>query len=416
LTGPLPWAPALSEAPALPPTRAEIHLERYVHNIQVIRGIIGAQVDLIAVVKADAYGHGAITMADHAQSAGVSMVAVYTLDEGIRLRRAGIECRILILGPIEPARARQCVDHALIPCIGTPDLGQALSDVAVATGRSVRFHLEVDTGLNRYGVSYDSVVDLVRQLDALPGLNRESMFTHFGSADELEASTVGEQLGLFAATREALKGESVSFEGHHAANSAAALRFAATRFDAVRCGIATYGYTPSSHVGSELELRPVMAIGTELARVHEVAKGVGVSYGFEWRADRPSIVGLVPFGYADGMPRSAQNGGFVLIQGHRAPIIGRVAMDQFMVDLTDLPDCLVGTPVTIIGRDGDSQITADDIAAWTGTISYEILCRISPRVPRVYLRDGRPISWLPAFETVPRAWGSPTRRDATASL
>lgn len=380
------------EGDAFAMTRAEIHLDRFDSNIRGLREYVGQTIELMVVVKADAYGHGAVAISRSAMDAGADHVAVYTVAEALSLRNAGIKGSIVVLGPIPPEAATICVARDITPCISNLDLGRAISAAAPSIGKSIPFHLEIDTGLTRYGILPEEALPLVQALDALPSLQREGLFTHFAKADEQDKSWVHKQVKVFQRVRSTLEDAGFSFRLYHVAASSAILDFPELHLDLVRCGIALYGYYPSEYVKRSIQLLPVMTLGSHLARVRTVAKGVGVSYGHDWQAGRKSRIGLVPFGYADGMPRTVQGRGHVLVRGRRAPVVGRVAMDQFMIDLSDIQDAGEGDRVTIIGTSGDEEITADDIAGWAGTISYDVLSGISTRVPRLYIRKGRMVA------------------------
>jgi alanine racemase len=373
-------------------TRAEIHLDRLVHNIRAVRRQIGPSVEFMAIVKADAYGHGAVMIAKTAIQNGVDRLAVYTLAEAIALRRAGIEAPIVALGPFDVTEAGACVAFSIRPTLTSLSVATALSHSAMQASKTVPYYIEVDTGLTRYGLPIDEVLPFVQALSALPGLQPEGLFTHFARADERAKEPTWQQFRLFERVRQQLADHGFRFPLCHVANSAATIDLPGMYLDMVRIGIALYGYYPSADVSRTVPLSPIMAIGSRLARVRRVPTGTTVSYGVDFRTERPSVIGLVPFGYADGMPRNVQGKGFVLVRGQRAPIVGRIAMDQFMVDLTDLTDVQEGDEVVILGRSGDEEISADDLAAWAGTISYEVLTRISPRVPRLYIENGRVVA------------------------
>ncbi len=374
------------------PTRAEVYLDRLQSNVRSILGHIGPEVKLLAVVKADAYGHGAVAVGRAAVNAGVHMLAVYTVAEGYYLRRAGISDPVVVFGPIEPWQAKKCVAHTLTPCVASLELGKALSEAATSACLTVPYHIEVDTGLTRYGIEPEETLPLIKALNKLPGLRREGLFTHFATADEESKEVVWKQFKRFKRVRNLLAEHDITFPLCHVAASSATLDFPEMHLDMVRCGICLYGYYPSPFVSRSVPLQPVMALGSRLARVHSVPKGAGVSYGHDWKATRRSVIGLVPFGYADGMPRPVQGKGSVLVRGKRAPIVGRVAMDQFMVDLTKVPGAQQGDDVTIIGRSGEDEITADEIGEWAGTISYDVLAGVSPRVPRLYFEGGNVVA------------------------
>jgi alanine racemase len=371
-----------------PLTVARIDLNAFAGNIKHLLRFIGSDVRLMAVVKADAYGHGAAALGKVAQDAGASHLAVYTLAEAVALRNADIDGPVVVLGPILPTDAPVVVARSITPCIATLPLAQSLSSASQSRGTTVPYHLEIDTGLTRYGIMPNEVEEFCLALERLPGLEREGLFTHFASADEEPVDTTRTQFSIFRDVADRLAAIGMTFPIHHVCASAAALNFPEMHLDMVRCGICLYGYYPTTQVVHTVEVHPVMTLTSQIARVRTVPVGTGVSYGHEWTADRPSTIGLVPIGYADGLPRQVQGNGKFLVRGFRAPILGRIAMDQIMIDLTDIPDAAPGDEVVILGQSGADYIWADEIGAWAGTISYDILSGISARVPRVYAPGG----------------------------
>lgn len=363
------------------PIWAEIDLDAVADNVRaLIARANGAR--LMAIVKANAYGHGAVPVAKAALEAGASSLGVICVDEGVQLRDAGIEAPIVVLGHTPLRQAAEAVDARLTPTVGSLQFGLALSRFAVAAGVTLPVHIKVDTGMARYGVLPQDCPALAESLRALPGLAVEGIFTHFASADDPDPAFTHEQYQRFLGTTEQLPWIPV----RHAAASAATILLPEMALDMVRTGIAMYGYAPPD---AATELRPVLSLKSRIARVHRLEAGGTVSYGRTWRAERPTTVGLVMAGYGDGVPRLLSNQGEVLIRGRRAPIIGRVCMDQLMIDLTDVPGAAVDDVVTLIGRQGDDAIGADDIGEMTGTISYEVLTGVAARVPRLYMRQGR---------------------------
>ncbi|HEV3310332.1 MAG TPA: alanine racemase, partial [Chloroflexota bacterium] len=327
-------------------TRAEIHLDRLASNIRNVMAYVGPRVQLMAVVKADGYGHGSIAVGRGALAAGAQHLAVYTFAEAMYLRKACIEGSLVVLGPMADSMAEACVTHDITPCITTIELAIALSAAAVSAGKTVSYHVELDTGLTRLGIFPEEALPFTQALDALPGLRREGLFTHFAGADEASKESVFEQFHVFLKIKHMLAKHDITFPLAHVAASSATVEFPEMHLDLVRCGLCLYGYYPSPYVKHTVDVEPVMALGSHLARVRAVHKGVGVSYGHDWKATHKSVIGLVPFGYADGMPRTVQGKGYVLVRGHKAPIVGRVAMDQFMVDLTKVKGACEGDLVT----------------------------------------------------------------------
>jgi alanine racemase len=340
------------------------------------------------VVKANAYGHGAVAVARAALAAGADRLGVICVDEGEQLRRAGITAPILVMGHTPAGEAQRLADLSLIPSVVSCEMALALGRVASERGIEVPVHLKVDTGLNRYGLPPREAVDLGRWLRDLAGIRVEGLFTHFASADEGDKSYAVEQHRLFLSVAEQLDWVPI----RHVSNTATLLDMPDMSLEMVRPGLGIYGCYPSSEVKRSLPLRPVLSLKSRVARLTPLAPGESVSYGRTWRAPRSSLIGLVMCGYADGLPRALSNRGSVLVRGRRAPIVGRVCMDMCMVDLSDIPDVAVDDEVVIIGRQGEEEIAADEVAELCGTISYEILCGISARVPRLYLRQGHIVS------------------------
>jgi alanine racemase len=366
---------------------AEIDLDALADNVRLLKSQANGAA-LLAVVKANAYGHGAVAMARAAVAAGADRLGVICVDEGEQLRRAGITAPILVMGHTPAEEARRLVDLSLTPSVVSREMALALARVASERGIEVAVHLKVDTGLNRYGLPPSEAADLGRWLRDLAGVQVEGLFTHFASADEGDKSYALEQHRLFLSVAEQLDWVPI----RHVSNTATLLDMPDMSLEMVRPGLGIYGCYPSAQVNRSLPLRPALSLKSRVARLNSLAPGESVSYGRIWRASRPSLIGLVLCGYADGVPRALSNRGSVLVRGQRAPIVGRVCMDMCMVDLSDIPDVAVDDEVVIIGRQGEEEISADEVAELCGTIGYEILCGISARVSRLYLRQGRIVS------------------------
>lgn len=366
------------------PTWAEVDLEAIAENTRAMKRWVGDRVEIIAVVKADAYGHGAIPVARTVLAAGASRLAVHRLGEGIALRQAGIEAPILVMAPLMPEEAPEVVRWRLTPTLSTMEAARALDAAARGAGTVIPVHVEVDTGMGRAGISPEDAVAFVPALREMDGLRVEGLYTHFATADERDASFVMRQLRRFEEVIAALESAGIRVPIRHAANSAATMRFRSAHFEAVRPGLALYGMRPSGEWEPPFPLRPAMAIKSRVIRVWTLAPGESVGYGRTFIAQRESRMALVPIGYGDGYPRALSNRGAVLIRGRRAPVRGRVSMDQIVVDVTEIPDVKVGDEVVILGRQGEAEISAEELAAWAHTINYEITTRISPRVPRIY--------------------------------
>ncbi|HLA17878.1 MAG TPA: alanine racemase [Dehalococcoidia bacterium] len=366
------------------PLWAEIDLDALAYNVASLKGQAGPAA-MAAVVKANAYGHGAVGIAQAALEAGAERLAVICVDEGEQLRRAGIRAPILVMGHSPVSDARRIVDLELTPTVNSLEMARALAREAEAAGVRQPLHLKVDSGLNRYGLTPAEIVPLAESLRQIPALDVEGIFTHFASADEGDKRFTLEQYTIFRSVVEKLPW----IRMRHVSNTATLLDRPEMSLDLVRPGVGMYGLYPSQYVSRSLNLRPVLSLKSHVARLTSIAPGDSVSYGRTWRANRPSIIALVMCGYGDGLPRVLSNRGSVLVAGRRVPIVGRVCMDMCMADVTDVPDVAEGDEVVIIGRQGEAEIAAQEIGDLCGTISYEILCGITARVPRLYLRAGR---------------------------
>jgi alanine racemase len=365
------------------PARAEVDLDAIRHNVGVLRGV-AAPAELCAVVKADGYGHGAAPVARAALEAGATWLAVALVEEGVALRAAGIEAPVLVLSEPPTDAFGDVVAHRLVPTLYTTKCVEAAAGAA-AEG-SLPVHVKVDTGMHRVGASLDDAVVVARAVADAPSLELQGFWTHLAVADEPDDPYTSGQLGRFEDARTRLTAAGLVPELVHAANSAGAIAHPPARYDLVRCGIALYGEAPSPDVGTGVGLRPALSLKAGVSFVKPLAAGERVSYGLRWRAERDTVLATVPLGYADGVSRRLSGvGGQVLIGGRRCPIAGTVTMDQLTVDCG--PDATVasGDEVVLIGRQGDQEITAAEWAARLDTISYEVLCGIGPRVPRVYL-------------------------------
>jgi alanine racemase len=350
---------------------------------------------MMAVVKADGYGHGAVEVARTALAAGADMLAVARIDEGVALRRAGLAAPILVFGPTFPAFAEGLMEHDLIQSVTDLAAARALDDIARRSGRRIAVHLKVDTGMGRLGLIPDerrtgqtlSAVDEVAAITRLEGLRLEGVYTHFAAADEADKTSADRQLRIFEDFLAALKQAGIDCGMRHAANSAALIDLPHTHLDAVRPGIALYGLYPSKDVRRDrIALQPALALKSRLFHVKAVPAGFKVSYGMTWEAPRATVIGTVAAGYADGIQRRLSNRGVMLVGGRRVPIVGRVCMDLIMLDLGPAATAAAGDEVVIIGRQGGAVVSADEIADLLETINYEVVFTNATRVPRVYRR------------------------------
>lgn len=379
-------------------TWAEIDLDALARDFQAVRKAANPQAKVCCVVKADAYGHGAVRMAQEFESLGADWFAVSNLEEALQLRLGGIEKPVLVLGYTPPEEAGSLAKHHVSQCVYSLDYARELSHYAVEAGVTVKIHVKIDTGMSRLGFFYQDItrdeatVEEVKAACTLPGLYPEGIFTHFAVSDEGkdgDAFTM-KQFGCFKEMIESLLREDISFEVRHCANSAAVFDYPLSHLDMVRAGIVIYGLYPSDALRNRPELTPVLSLRSVVSHVKTVKPGSTISYGRMFTADHEMKVATVPVGYADGYPRIlATQGAQVLIGGKRCPILGRICMDQLMADVSALEDVKVGDLVTLIGRDGAEQITADELAEREGSINYEVVCGLSKRVPRVYLKHGK---------------------------
>ncbi len=360
---------------------ARIDLDAICDNVDEMQRIVGPGVGLMAIIKANAYGHGAIPVARVLKNK-VRSFGVATAEEALSLREAGIRNPILILGYIFPGVSEALIMEDISLTVFDYETAETLSDLAVRLGKTVNIHIKIDTGMSRIGLMPNNEsVGIVRRIAALPNLVIGGIFSHFARADETDKTSAREQLAAFERFTERLKAEGVAIPCRHMCNSAGITEVPEARFDLVRCGIATYGLYPSEEVDRDLiRLKPAMSMHARVTYVKTVPAGTPVSYGGTFVTDRETVIATIPIGYADGYPRSLSNKGYVMIRGEKAPILGRVCMDQCMVDVTNIPDVRRGDEVTLMG-DG---VDAETLARLSDRLHYELVCDIGVRVPRVY--------------------------------
>jgi alanine racemase len=368
------------------PTWLEIDLSAIGRNTQLFKQIVGPDVRLLVSLKADAYGHGALRVARTVDQNGAEWLGVATVSEAEPLRRAGVDVPILVFGYIAPWQAREAVRMKLRATLYTPELARSLAQAATDLGDQLAVHVKVDTGMARLGLRTEDIEGIVRfcdEVQSMPGLLFEGIFTHFATADSANQEYALRQLDRFERVLAALDARGFRPPIVHAANSAAALALPAARYDMVRPGIAIYGLSPSEDVPVPAGFTPALAFKTQVAQVKEIPAGEGISYGATYITDAPTRIAVLPVGYADGFRRAPQNWGEVLIRGERAPLVGRVCMDQCMVNVTHIPGVRQGDEVVLIGRQGEDELTADDVARRLGTISYEVTAELLARIPRI---------------------------------
>lgn len=372
------------------PTFAEIDLGALKHNFQLIRSTIPQQTEILAVVKADAYGHGFMDISRELENLGVNAFGVAFLAEGIQIRKSGIDKPILLLGGAYPGQERKCIGFNISTAVFSLEQAQALNQAAGKLFRKAQLHLKVDTGMGRLGVPYSDVPKFLDELKKLPDVSLEGIFSHFASADELDQS--GQHFtrlqterfqGAVADARKA----GFSPRYIHIANSAASLLQEISGCNLIRPGITLYGALPSSDFQGKLNMQPVMHLKSRIAMLKWVETGTTISYARRFMAGAKTLIASVPVGYADGYPRALTNCGEALVRGQRARVSGTVCMDWIMLDVSHIPDVTVGDQVVLMGPDDcGNRINAEELASWAGTIPYEIFCGISKRVPRVYLK------------------------------
>lgn len=374
---------------------AFIDLDAVEYNFEQMRQALTPGIQMIAVVKADAYGHGAVPIAALMEPKEyIWGFAVATTEEALRLRRHGIRKPILILGYVFPEDYPLLAEYEIRPAVFTLQMAEELSQAAQDAGKILPVHLAVDTGMTRIGFrnARESLADMVH-ISKMPGLFVEGIFTHFARADEQDVQWARKQYAEFSEYLRLLEQEGIRIPVRHCNNSAGILWHREGDLDAVRPGITIYGVYPSGEViRNGVSLKPVMRLVSHISHIKEVEAGVPVSYGGTWVTTREKTrIATVPAGYADGVSRGLSNRGSVLIAGRRAPVLGRICMDQFMVDVTDIPEARLHDPVTLLGRDGREEIAVEELSELSGRFPYEYLCCVSGRVPRVYIKDGKEI-------------------------
>jgi len=359
------------------PTAAVINLGALEHNFnEVARRAPGKKI--LAVVKAQAYGHGAAVVSRR-------LLGLALVEEGMELRRAGIDAPILVMGSLFPKQAEALVASRLTPVVYTMDTARALAHAAQKLNTVVSVHVKIDTGMGRIGIASEEALEFIKNLRGLPGIDVHGLMTHFADADLRDKEFASKQMDRFDVLVRSLLESGIAVPLIHAANSAAVIDYQRALFTMVRPGVMLYGYNPLDAGAAPADLLPVLSLVTRIAFLKKVAVGVPISYGRTFVTRRESLIATLPIGYADGFSRGLSNKGEALVMGRRVPVVGRVCMDMCMVDVTEVPGVAEGDDVVLIGSQGGGRITADDIAVKTGTIPYEVLCGISSRVPRIYL-------------------------------
>ena len=377
---------------------AEVDLEAIAHNVRELRRITDPGADLMAVVKANAYGHGVIEVTRKALENGADSLGVARIEEGIELRKEGVKESVLIFGYTPLALAHKLIAFDLTQTVWSYKTAQALSDVAVSSNKQIKVHLKVDTGMGRLGLLPDcrrppatdrnligNAIREVESISSLAGLELEGVYTHFATADSSDKTYAGKQFEIFVDFLNELRRAGINPPLCHAANSAAIIDMPETHLDMVRAGIAIYGLYPSDDINKRrIVLKPAMTLKSKIVHLKKVPPGFKVSYGSTYQSPKSTTIASIPVGYADGFNRLLSSRGHMLVRGRRAPIVGRVCMDQTMLDVGHIPDVNLEDEVVIFGRQGDGFITVDEIAASLNTINYEIVSALTARVPIIY--------------------------------
>lgn len=374
----------------LPRHRAwvEVDLAALAHNVRSFRKWVTPEADLLAVVKADAYGHGAITVAKVALQSGATWLGVATVTEGIELRRAGLTAPILLLGATHSADEVRAIAHWQIqPTLCSPQQALIFAQTLQNTTKTLPVHLKLDTGMSRLGMPWQEAVAFVDCVQHLPNLRIASIYSHLATADDPDPTILRQQHQRYETAIAAIRAQGVEPPRLHLANTAATLTDTGLHYDMVRVGLGLYGLSPAPHLSDRLDLKPVLRVKARVTQVKTITAGTGVSYGHRFVAPRDMRIAVIGIGYADGVQRNLSNRMHVLIQGQRVQQLGSVTMDQLMVDVSAIDDLQPGDVVTVLGASGHERITADDWANTLGTISWEVLCGFKHRLPRVAMEQ-----------------------------
>jgi len=379
-------------------TWCEVSLDALTHNLDEFKSILKPQTRIMAVVKADAYGHGAYEVARTLLDNGVCYLAVAFIDEAIQLRENGIKVPILVLGYTPSEYAGTLIDLDIIPTIYNFSSAKAVSNAAQRRNKVAKIHVKIDTGMTRIGYPYNDIVntetiDAILDLVRLPNVEIEGIYTHFATADEDDDSFTQKQFSRFMQAVEQIERKNLIIPIKHACNSAATMRFPNMHLDMVRIGISLYGLYPSN-IKYNLNLIPAMQLKTTISHVKDVEIGETISYGATFETTRKSRIATIPIGYADGYSRILSNNANVIVHGQFAPIVGKICMDQCMIDVTDVNNINIEDEVILFGAEGTKKIPIEELAQTIGTINYELLCVIGKRIPRCYTQNGRVVKIL----------------------
>ncbi len=372
---------------------AEINLDAIGNNIREIKKRIKAKTQLLAVVKADAYGHGAEEVAKVCLYNGADQLAVATCDEGVQIRQWSIQVPVLILGNTVEGQLETVVNYNLTQAVFRYETAKLMSDIAVRLNKTALVHIKIDTGMSRIGfLPNDESIEEIERIFALPNLKVTGIFTHFATSDEKDKTFTNVQYKKFRFVTDKLQNKGYKGFIRHCANSGAILDMPELQLDMVRAGIIIYGMYPSNEVSHPINLIPAMSLKSQISYVKYLEENVSVGYGRTYFTTKKTKVATVPIGYADGYSRAFSNKARVIVKGHYAPVIGNVCMDQMMINVSEIPDVNEGDSVIIMGSDGKNTVSPEELAAISGTINYEIVCNVGKRVPRVYIKNGEIIN------------------------
>jgi len=368
-------------------------MDALAHNVSEIRRHIGPKPMLCCVIKANAYGHGAVEFAKFLENGRADWFAVSSVDEAMELRNAGIKKPVLVLGTTFEDQFEDAIEHDISLTVYTLQTAMKLNAAGERCGKAAAVHIKLDTGMSRIGFeACEASADAIGTIASMPYIYLEGMFTHFACADMEGRETTEKQIGQYQFMVELLRKKNIEIPVKHCANSAGIMAYPEVHMDMVRAGIILYGLYPSEDISHEpVSLAPVMSLKSHIAYIKTIPSGTPVSYGGTYITERETRLATIPAGYADGYFRSLSNKGAVLVRGKRAPVCGRICMDQFMVDVTDIEEAREGDLVTIMGRDGDDCLSAEEVSEKAGSFNYELVCEVSRRVPRVYYVDGKKV-------------------------
>ncbi|MGB2698149.1 MAG: alanine racemase [Candidatus Zixiibacteriota bacterium] len=369
------------------PAFLEIDLENVKFNVCSIRKRLGEKIEFLAVVKADAYGHGAYKISQVVLENGADLLGVAILEEGIELREKGIKAPILILYPEFVGREEKILEYDLESTVLDYDFAQNLSLKAAKQKKMANVYIKVDTGMGRYGLAPDEAYRFVKEIRDLDNIKIKGILSQLSSAEEKEDEFTFKQISNFKKVLEQLENFNRGFLNKSIANSSAVLNLPESYFNQVRVGLLIYGIYPSLEVSKSIRVKPVLSFKSKILFLKEVEKGTPIGYSRSYITPRKTKVATIPLGYADGFGRLLSNKAYVLIHGKRAKVIGRVCMDAFMVDVTDIPEAKAGDELVLIGKQGDEEITVDEFAEWNQSINYEVITRMGKRLPKVYLKN-----------------------------